>query len=133
MLPSRIFFDDLFNDFDAPRSSKLDSMMKCDVYEKDGKFNIEMDVPGFKKEDVNISLENGYLTISAEKNVDEDNNDDKKYIRRERHVHQSCERQFYVGDVDETLIKAEFKNGTLLISVPKEEKKRETKKLISID
>ena len=105
--------------------------MKCDVYEKDGKYNIELDVPGFKKDDIEISLDNGYLKISAEKHFDEEESD-KKYIHRERHSYQKCDREFYVGNIDEADIKAEFKNGTLNISVPKEEAK-ETKRLINID
>ena len=131
MLPSRIFFDNFFDDFEPPK--KLDKMMKCDIYEKEGKYILEMDVPGFKKEDINMELENGYLKVSAEKTLDSDEIENKKYVRRERHSFTKCERSFYVGDVSEEDIKAKFKNGILEISVPKEEKKKEDKKIIMIE
>ncbi|HOB25949.1 MAG TPA: Hsp20/alpha crystallin family protein [Bacilli bacterium] len=133
MLPSRIFFDDFMDDLDIPRDKKFDKLMKCDIYEKDNNFVIEMDVPGFKKEDIKMELSNGYLNISAEHHIDDKDEDKKKhYIRRERKVDERCERSFYVGDVDEKSVEAEFKNGTLLITVPKEEKEKNNKKLISI-
>ena len=133
MLPSRIFFDDFMDDLDIPRDKKFDKLMKCDIYEKDNNFVIEMDVPGFKKEDIKMELSNGYLNISAEHHMDDKDEDKKKhYIRRERKVDERCERSFYVGDVDEKSVEAEFKNGTLLITVPKEEKENNNKKLISI-
>jgi|SRR5574344_619155 HSP20 family molecular chaperone IbpA len=133
MLPSRIFFDDFMDDLDIPRDKKFDKLMKCDIYEKDNNFVIEMDVPGFKKEDIKMELSNGYLNISAEHHMDDKDEDKKKhYIRRERKVDERCERSFYVGDVDEKSVEAEFKNGTLLITVPKEEKEKNNKKLISI-
>lgn len=131
MLPSRIFFDNFFDDFEPPK--KLDKMMKCDIYEKEGKYILEMDVPGFKKEDINMELENGYLKVSAEKTLDSDEKENKKYVRRERHSFTKCERSFYVGDVSKEDIKAKFKNGILEISVPKEEKKKEDKKIIMIE
>ena len=131
MLPSRIFFDNFFDDFEPPK--KLDKMMKCDIYEKEGKYILEMDVPGFKKEDINMELENGYLKVSAEKTLDSDEKENKKYVRRERHSFTKCERSFYVGDVSEEDIKAKFKNGILEISVPKEEKKKEDKQIIMIE
>ena len=131
MLPSRIFFDNFFDDFEPPK--KLDKMMKCDIYEKEGKYILEMHVPGFKKEDINMELENGYLKVSAEKTLDSDEKENKKYVRRERHSFTKCERSFYVGDVSEEDIKAKFKNGILEISVPKEEKKKEDKKIIMIE
>ena len=131
MLPSRIFFDDFFDDFQPPK--KLDKLMKCDIYEKENKYVIEMDVPGFKKEDINMELEDGYLKISVEKKSDEKETEDKKYIRRERHSYTKCERQFYVGNVNEDEIKAKFSDGILEISVPKEEAKKDNKKIISIE
>ena len=129
MLPSRIFFDSFFDDLDSPK--KAHNMMKCDIYETENEYHIEMDIPGFKKEDIKMELSNGYLTISAEKQKSS-NDDDKKYIRRER-VYAKEMRQFYVGDIDEDRVKAEFKDGMLLVSVPKESKEKETKKIINID
>lgn len=128
MLPGKLFFDDFFDDLEPKKGNK---MMRCDIYEKDGKYNIELDVPGFKKDDIEISLDNGYLKISAEKSFDKEDTD-KKYIHRERHSYQKCDREFYVGNINEEDIKAEFNNGTLNIVVPKQETK-ETKKLINID
>ena len=128
MLPGKLFFNDFFDDLEPKKANK---MMRCDIYEKDNKYNIELDVPGFRKDDIEISLDHGYLRVSAEKKFD-DEQTDKKYIHRERHTYQKCEREFYVGNISEEDIKAEFKNGTLNISVPKEETK-ETKRLIDID
>ena len=128
MLPGKLFFNDFFDDLEPKKGNK---MMRCDIYEKNNKYNIELDVPGFDKDDIEISLDNGYLKISAEKKFDE-NSSDKKYIHRERHMYQKCDREFYVGNIDEDDIKAEFKNGTLMISVPKEESKN-NKRLINID
>ena len=88
MLPSRIFFDDFFDDMDKPRRFE-NNLMKCDIFEKDGKFNIEMDVPGFKKDDIKMELADGYLTISAEKKNEE--KEEKNYIRRERTSYAKCE------------------------------------------
>lgn len=108
------FFDDLFDDlFPSPRRHG----MKCDIYEKDGNYHIEMDVPGFDKNDIAIECNNGYLTITAEKK-DEINDEGKNYIRRERRCGR-YERSFYVGDVDANDIEAEFKDGLLKIVVPK--------------
>ena len=132
MLPSRIFFDDFFDDMDKPRRFE-NNLMKCDIFEKDGKFNIEMDVPGFKKDDIKMDLADGYLTISAEKKEENKEEDGKNYIRRERTSYAKCERKFYVGNIDDSKIKAEFKNGILKIEVPKEEEPAETKKYITID
>ena len=126
LIPRRYFLDDIFDDFEA----KTTSNMKCDIYEKDGNYFIEMDVPGFKKEDIDVDIDKGYLTISAkhEENIDEEN---KNYIRKER-TYGSFSRQFYIGNVAEEQVKAEFNNGTLKVVVPKEEEK-ETKRRIEID
>ena len=126
LIPRRYFLDDFFDDMEI----KTTSNMKCDIYEKDGNYFIEMDVPGFKKEDIDVDIDKGYLTISAkhEENIDEEN---KNYIRKER-TYGSFSRQFYIGNVVEEQVKAEFNNGTLKIVVPKEEEK-ETKRRIEID
>ena len=131
MLPSKIFFDNFFDDFE-PVMKNNDRMMKCDVFEEDGKYIIEMDAPGFSKEDIKMELDDGYLKIVAEKHVDHEKSN-KKYVRRERHFYSKCERQFYVGDVSDEDIKAEFKNGILKVSFPKTNEKKEQKKLINID
>ena len=127
MLPSRIFFDSLLDDYEDSRFKKS---MKCDIFEKDGNYNVVMDVPGFKKEDINIECDNGVIKISCEKKEEENEEDDKKYIRKER-VYEKCERSFNFGDIKEDEIEAEFTDGTLKLVIPKQEK-IDTKKSIEI-
>lgn len=127
MLPSRIFFDNFLDDFE---DNKFKKMMRCDIYEKDGNYNIVMDIPGFSKEDINIECDNGVINISCEKNEESNEEDDKKYIRRERRF-EKCERSFNFGDIKEDEISAEYNDGTLTLVIPKAEKV-ETKKNIEI-
>ena len=113
------------------------NLMKTDIQEHDDGYTLEMDLPGFKKDEIKVELNNGYMTISAAKGLDEDEKDKKsgKYIRRERYTG-SCQRSFYVGeDVTEEDIKAEFKHGILKLFVPKKEAKPavEQKKYVSIE
>ena len=136
MLMPSIFNTNLFDDFfdfpfyDDRAEKKLyghhaANLMKTDIQEHDDGYTLEMDLPGFKKEEIQIELNNGYMTISAAKGLDEDEKDKKsgKYIRRERYTG-SCQRSFYVGeDVTEEDIKAEFKHGILKLFVPKKEAK----------
>lgn len=128
MLPSRIFFDNFLDDMD---SKKFDKMMKCDIYEEDNMYHVLVEVPGFKKEDIKIEFENGYLKVIAENSQEE--NEDKKYLRKERTSMTRCERSFYFGELNEDLIKAEFKDGILNISVPKDKREEVVKKIINID
>lgn len=127
MLPSRMFFDSLLDDYEDSRFKKS---MKCDIFEKDGNYNVVMDIPGFKKEDINIECDNGVIKISCEKKEEENEGDDKKYIRKER-VYEKCERSFNFGDIKEDEIEAEFTDGTLKLVIPKQEKV-DTKKSIEI-
>ena len=128
LLPGKFYLDDFFDDF-APMPKMKGMDMKCDIYEKDGNVNIELDVPGYDKKDIKLDVDNGILTIEATK--DEEKEDEgKNYYRRER-IYGSYKRQFNVGDVDESQIDAKFENGVLKVSFPKEEKK-ETKKFIDI-
>lgn len=131
LLPSRIFFNSFLDDFDSPR--KLDKMMSCDIYEKEENYILEIDVPGFKKEDINLEVEEGYLKVVAEKNMETDDSDSKKYLHRERNCMTRCERQFYIGDVSAEDIKAKFSNGSLKILVPKTEDRKVTKQIITIE
>ena len=104
-------------------------IMKTDVKEKDDSYELEMDLPGFEKDEIQISLDDGYMTINAVKGLDKDEKekDGGKYIRRERYVG-SCARSFYVGDdLTEEDIKAEFKHGILKLTVPKKDPKKEIK------
>ena len=109
--------------------------MKTDIKETDGAYELEMDLPGFSKDEVKASLENGYLTISAAKGLDQDEQDKKtgKYIRRERYAG-ACERTFYVGeDVTQEDIKGEFKHGILKLTIPKKAAQVPEKKYIAIE
>ena len=121
------FLDDVFSDF---LSSKDTNSFKCDIYEKDNKYFIELDTPGCSKEDTSIECDNGYLTVKVSKK-EENEDEGKNYIRRERSSREYS-RSFYVGDVNPEMIKANFKNGCLIIEVPKQEKV-ETKKTIQIE
>ena len=110
------------------------NLMKTDVRETKNSYEVDVDLPGFKKDEIKLELDNGYLTISATKGLDKDETDKEtgKYIRRERYAG-NLSRSFYIGDVKQEDVKAAFKNGILSISVPKEDKKaKEEKKYITI-
>lgn len=152
MLMPSIFNENLFDDFmeDFPFYNDRDmkkvekklyghhagNVMKTDVKESESGYELEMDLPGFKKEDIKVSLDNGYLTIHAEKGMDENEEEKKtgKYIRRERYSG-ACERSFYVGEnVKQEDIKGEFKHGILKLNIPKVDKPAvEEQKYISIE
>ena len=148
MLMPSIFGESLFDDFDNlmnfsfPDVDKTlygkhaKNMMKTDVKEKDNGYEVAIDLPGFKKDELHLELNDGYLTISAEKGLDKDEKDkNDKYIRRERYAG-ACERSFYVGeDVTQEDIKGEYKHGILKLFVPKKEAKPavEQKHSISIE
>ena len=109
--------------------------MKTDIRETDGSFELDIDMPGFNKEDLKAELKEGYLTISASTNKDDGEKDENgRYIRRERYVG-SCSRSFYVGEqISEEDIKARFEDGILKISFPKrEQKKMEENRYIAIE
>jgi HSP20 family molecular chaperone IbpA len=135
-------FDDFFDDFARPArsaarySSPTASVMKTDIREHENGFELDIDLPGYKKEDVKAQLKDGYLTISAESKQDNDEKDEKgKFIRRERY-YGTCSRSFYVGEaLTEEDIKAKFEDGILKISVPKKEAKPEVEenKYIAIE
>lgn len=129
MLPSRIFFDNFLDEIEP---KEFDKMMKCDIYEENDMYHIVVDIPGYKKEDISIEYEKGYLKIVATHKEEEKSN--KKYMRRERVSTSKCERSFYLGEeLNEDEIKAEFKDGILKVSVPKNDKEEPTKKIINID
>ena len=135
LLPS-IFGENLFDDwmdFSFPEIPDVDktlygkhakNMMKTDVKETEKGYEVAVDLPGFKKDEIQLELNDGYLTISAEKGLDKEEKDKKdKYIRRERYAG-ACERSFYVGeDVTQEDIKGEYKHGILKLFVPKKEAK----------
>lgn len=123
-------FADLFEDSFVRRNATL---MKTDIKEDDDKFIFDVDLPGYNKEDIKISMEDGYLTIEGKREEVQEQKDDKgTYLRRERRCGQVA-RSYYVGDVNEDKIEASFKNGVLTINVFKQkEPLPETKKYISI-
>ena len=122
LLPGRFYLDDFFNDFE-PEKKVMN--MNCDIYEKEGKYNIVMDIPGFDKKDVKIEVEDGYLTIHATTDSHKEENEEGKFVRRERYLGE-CSRSFYIGDdIKDEDIKASFKNGTLQLEIPKKEEKKE--------
>ena len=125
LMPRSYYLDDLFDNF----LSSEDSKMKCDIYESEGKYHIEIDIPGFRKDEIKIECNKGNIVITAEKS-DEQKDEDKKYLRRER-VYGKYQRSFYLGDIVEDEIEASFDNGILHIVVPKLEEK-ESKKYIEV-
>lgn len=127
LIPRSFFFDDDLDDFFKPVVRRND--VKCDIYEEDGVYHIEMDIPGYDKKDINIEVKDGYLTVTASKEKEEENKT-KNYIRRER-TYGSFSRSFSLGDIDVDKIDAKFENGILDILIPKEEVV-ETKKTIEI-
>lgn len=115
--------DEIFRDpFFTNEESKL---MKTDIKEKHDKYLIAIDLPGYEKENIKISIEDGYLTIHAKTDSQNDEKDDGKFVRKERYIGE-CSRSFYVGEsISEEDIKASFKNGTLHLEIPKKEEKKE--------
>ena len=126
------YLDNVFDEFFTPTKDDF-SKMKCDIYEKDGIYTMEMDIPGFDKKDVNIEIDdNDYLTITAEKKYENDEEDkDKNYVRRDR-SYGKYQRSFYIGDIDKEKIDASFENGILKVVMPKKEKEESSKKTIDI-
>lgn len=129
-------FDLLGEMFADPFFTEHESkIMKTDIKEKTDKYLIGIELPGYQKENIKIAVEDGYLTVHAEINSDNEEKEEGKFVRRERYVG-SCSRSFYVGnEVKSEDIKASFKNGILKIEVPKKEYKKELpeKKYIQIE
>ncbi len=136
MLPS-IFSENLFDDFfndnfgmfpvwnerNPLYGKRTKNLMKTDVRETEDSYELDIDLPGFKKDEVTVDLKDGCLTISAAKGLDKEEQDKKgRYIRQERYAG-ACSRSFYVGDVEPKDVSAKFEDGILRISMPKEPKK----------
>ena len=148
MLMPSIFEENLFDNwFDFPGFCNYEDtekklygknagrLMKTDVHEKEDAYEVDIDLPGFKKDEISLELDNGYLTVSAAKGLDKDEKNDKgKLIRQERYAG-SMQRSFYVGEnLTEEDIKASFKDGVLNLYVPKKEQpKVPEKKTIMIE
>ena len=123
------FFDDNFGMFpmwngrNPLYGKRAKNLMKTDVRETENTYEVDIDLPGFKKDEINVDLKDGYLTISAAKGLDKDEKDKAgRYIRQERYAG-SCSRSFYVGDVEAKDISAKYEDGILKLSMPKEAKK----------
>lgn len=148
MLVPSIFGENLLDDwFDFPDFRDVDKaerklyghhgsrLMKTDVHDHDDHYELDIDLPGFKKEEITIELNNGYLTVSAAKSLDEENKTSQgRLIRQERYTG-SMQRSFYVGDgMTEEDVKAKFEHGVLRLSVPKQEQRKlPEKKVIMIE
>lgn len=136
MLPSMFgenlfdeFFDDNFgmlpmwNGRNPLYGKHAKNLMKTDVRETEDTYEVDIDLPGFKKDEISVDLEDGYLTIRAAKGLDKDEKDKKgKYIRQERYAG-ACSRSFYVGDVEAEDVTAKYEDGILKLSMPKQAKK----------
>ena len=143
MMPS-IFGENLIDDFfgfDYPfsgyRRTDANALMKTDVREHEDSYELEVSLPGYKKEDICAELKDGYLTISASTSQSNEEKDEKtgKYIRRERYSG-SCSRSFYVGEgITQDDVKAKYENGVLTLAIPKKDSKKleEEKKVIAIE
>ena len=135
-------FDDFFDDFYRParkapqRGVPATAVMKTDIREQENSYELDIDLPGYKKEDVKAELKDGYLTIQAASHTEKEEKDENgRYLRRERYTG-SCSRSFYVGEaVTQEDIKARFEDGILKVSIPKIEKKPavEERKYIAIE
>ncbi len=126
-LLDEMFTDPFFNEHES-------KVMKTDIKEKNDKYLIDVELPGYEKQNIKMHIEDGYLTIHAEMNSSHEEKEDGKFVRKERYIG-SCSRSFYVGDeVKCEDITATFKNGVLKIEIPKKEKNKEIseKKYIQI-
>jgi HSP20 family molecular chaperone IbpA len=129
-----LFKDDLFDDFfDFPSFRDFDKvdrklygkhangLMKTDVRENEGNYELDIDLPGFKKDEISLTLDNGYLIVGAAKTVNEDEKDSKGKMLRQERYSGAMQRSFYVGDgIDENDVKAKFEDGVLSLCFPKE-------------
>ena len=137
MLPSifgESMFDDMFDrafDMDAMFGGKnplygkhAKNLMKTDIRETDNSYELDVDLPGFQKDEVQVELEDGYLTIRAEKGLDKDEEDKKGRVLRQERYAGACSRSFYVGDVKAEDVKAKYESGVLTVLIPKKEPKK---------
>ena len=150
MFYPKLFHDDFFDDFmgfDFPRirpaeeaerklyGKHVTGLMKTDIRDKDGNYELDIDLPGFKKDEISLNLDNGYLVVGASKSLNEEEKDDNgKLLRKERYSG-AMQRSFYVGEgIDESDVKARFEDGVLSLVFPKEkEPELPEKKTIMIE
>ncbi len=134
LVPRRNSFDlldDFFDDSFFTRKEK--NLMKTDIRELKDKYIVDVDLPGFNKKDISLSLDNGYLNIKAKTEKNDEHKDEGKYLHKER-FYGECSRSFYVGEeIEEKNIKAEFKDGILKVELPKKEISKEEKTIKQIE
>ena len=148
MFYPKLFNDDFFDDFfDFPRFRGIESaahkpygkpagsLMKTDVRDKDGNYELDIELPGYKKDEINLSLENGYLVVGTSKTVNEEEKDESGKLLRQERYSGAMQRSFYVGDgLNEDDVKARFEDGVLSLTFPKEkEPELPEKKTIMIE
>ena len=128
-------FDDMFDGFFAKEPTFTGSAMRTDVYEKDGYYNLDIELPGYNKEDVQMDIIDGYLNIKANHHVSNEEKDSKGNLIRSERRFGSCSRSFYVGEnIKAEDVKAKFEYGMLNIVLPsKEQKSIETKQTVTIE
>lgn len=128
--------NDIFDDFfyETNSSHTTVNVMRTDIIESENQYLLNMELPGFKKEDIQMELKDGYLMISATKNENNETTDAQGHVIRRERYRGSCSRNFYVGDIRQEDIRASFENGELKVVVPKENVRRvEEKKYITIE
>src|SRR5690554_7790437 len=120
---NRGFFDDFFDDFNLFSPTTSSNLMKTDIKETDKGYHLSVELPGYSKDDVKVSLEDGYLLIEAHTTKNNETKDEHtKYLRQERYVG-SVKRSYYVGNITLDDITGTFENGILNLSIPKTSKK----------
>ena len=131
MVP-RIFGENMFDDFfdsgffgrrNPLYGKNARNLMKTDIHESDDSYKLAVDLPGFKKDEIDIDVKDGYLTISAEKGLEKDKEDKKGRVLREERYSGACSRSFYVGNIKPEDVKAKYEDGVLTIEFPKLDKK----------
>ena len=128
------FGDDFFGEHSPLYGKHGKNLMKTYIHEKDGGYELAIDLPGFKKDEISLDIKDGYLSISAQKGLDKDEEDKKGRIIRQERYAGVCSRSFYVGDVKPEDVKAKYESGVLTITLPKDEpKKLENKSRITIE
>ena len=128
------FGDDFFGEHSPLYGKHGKNLMKTDIHEKDGGYELAIDLPGFKKDEISLDIKDGYLSISAQKGLDKDEEDKKGRIIRQERYAGVCSRSFYVGDVKPEDVKAKYESGVLTITLPKDEPKQlEHKSRITIE
>ena len=129
---NRGFFDDFFEDFGLLSPSAKTHLMKTDITENDTSYNLLVELPGYNKDDVKVSLEDGYLLIEAHTTKNNETKDEHtKYLRQERYVG-SVKRSYYVGNITLDDITGTFENGILNLSIPKTSKKEPVKQYLEL-